>query len=101
MHNKPPEYYKVEFQGRTLDPYRILSLYKIEEPEHQHALKKLLRAGNKPGNELKKEIGEVIWTLNRWLERIDEDEEDKDMSAKTRRKPRELMELQSGETDGY
>ena len=47
--------------------------YKITHPAHQHALKKLLRCG-KSVKEQKQDIKEVIDSLTRWLEMIEEDE---------------------------
>jgi len=67
-------HYAYEFKGIRLDPYRIMQVYKkITHPAHQHAFKKLLRAGEsvKP---LKQDIREVIMTLERWLEMIEEEE---------------------------
>ena len=67
-------HYAYRFKGIRLDPYRIMQVYKkITHPAHQHAFKKLLRAGEsvKP---LKQDIREVIMTLERWLEMIEEEE---------------------------
>jgi hypothetical protein len=68
-----PKYYRFSFRGVKLDPYRILQVYGITNPAHQHALKKLLRAGNsvKP---LLQDIDEVILSLNRWKEMLNEEE---------------------------
>ncbi len=73
--NKEPEeyeYYKYSYKGIKLDPYRILDIYKITCPAQQHAIKKLLRAGNSV-KELKQDIAEVIDTLKRKLEMLEED----------------------------
>lgn len=69
---KEYEYYKYSYKGVKLDPYRILSIYKITCPAQQHAIKKLLRAGNSI-KELKEDITEVIDTLKRKLEMLEED----------------------------
>jgi len=63
--------YNITFKGHRLDLYVILEQYKISHPCQQHAIKKLLRAGtsHKP---LWQEIDEVIWTLNRWKEIIED-----------------------------
>ena len=66
-------HYRYEFKGVKLDPYRIMDLYKITHPAHQHALKKLLRAGRSVKDQ-KQDIQEVIDSLNRWLEMMQEDE---------------------------
>lgn len=64
-----PTHYDYTFEGKRLDPYRILLCYGISHPAQQHAIKKLLRAGRsiKP---LIQDIDEVIMTLNRWREMI-------------------------------
>lgn len=47
-------------------------LYGIVHPAHQHAVKKLLRAGE--GHKSKRQdVEEVIAALRRWLEMMDED----------------------------
>lgn len=67
-------HYRYEYKGVKLDPYRILDVYGIKHPSHQHAIKKLLRAGDSlKGKE--QDIKEVIDTLNRWLEMLAEDNE--------------------------
>lgn len=67
-------HYKYSYKGIKLDPYRILSVYNITCPAQQHAIKKLLRAGNSVKN-LKQDIQEVIDTLQRKLEMLKEDDE--------------------------
>lgn len=67
-------YYKYSYKGIKLDPYRILDIYKIACPAMQHAIKKLLRAGNSIKG-LEQDIQEVIDTLKRKLEMLKEDAE--------------------------
>jgi hypothetical protein len=69
-----PKHYKYTFRGIKLDPYRILWLYRIGHPAQQHAIKKLLRAGQSI-KELEQDIDEVIDTLVRWKEMIREERE--------------------------
>lgn len=66
------EHYSFEFHGHKLDPYRILDIYKITNPAQQHAIKKLLRAGRSIKT-LEQDIDEVILSLQRWKEMIQED----------------------------
>ena len=68
-----PDYYNKEFKGVLLDPYRVLKVYGITDPAHQHAVKKLLRAGGSI-KDIKQDIQEVIDTLNRMLKMQEEDE---------------------------
>lgn len=67
------QYYNYKYKGIKIDPYRIIFEYKITHPAHQHAVKKLLRCG-KSIKEQKQDIKEVIDSLTRWLEMIEEDE---------------------------
>lgn len=66
------QHYNFVYKGVKLDPYRILTTYNITHPAHQHAVKKLLRAGNSIKTQ-EKDIKEVIDTLQRWLEMLEED----------------------------
>lgn len=68
------KHYRYSYKGIKIDPYRIFRLYKITDPAQQHAIKKLLRAGQsvKP---LEQDIDEVIMTLERWKEMNQEDGE--------------------------
>lgn len=65
-------YYNYTYKGIKLDPYRILQVYNVTCPAQQHAIKKLLRAGQSV-KELKQDIKEVIDTLKRKLEMLEED----------------------------
>ena len=65
-------HYNFTYKGVKLDPYRIFDVYKIGNPAQQHAIKKLLRAGQSLKS-LKQDIEETVITLNRWLEMLEED----------------------------
>lgn len=67
-------HYRFVYKSVKIDPYRIFRIYEIYAPEQQHAIKKLLRAG-KSVKPLEQDIKEVIMTLERWLEIINEDRE--------------------------
>ena len=75
MKEATPSYYKKIFNGVLLDPYRVLKVYGITDPAHQHAVKKLLRAGESL-KDLKQDVQEVIDTLTRMLQMIDEESEE-------------------------
>ena len=66
------KHYQYSYKGIKLDPYRILSIYGVTCPAMQHAIKKLLRAGNSV-KDLEQDIQEVIDTLKRKLEMLKED----------------------------
>lgn len=68
-------HYKFSYKGAKIDPYRIFTVYRIGHPAQQHAIKKLLRAGQLIKT-LEQDIDEAIATLNRWKEMIDEDRRD-------------------------
>lgn len=67
------KHYRKSFNGVRLDPYRILQVYGISHPAHQHAIKKLLRAGTSIKS-LRDDIDEVKMTLDRWIEMMNEEE---------------------------
>ena len=68
-----PSYYGAKCKcGIKLDPYTICDAYSnIQSSAHHHAIKKLLRAGeaHKP---LKQDVQEVISSLQRWMEQLNE-----------------------------
>lgn len=66
-------HYDFCYKGIKVDAYRILKLYGVTDPAQQHAIKKLLRAGRSMKT-LRQDIQEVILSLQRWLEMLDEDE---------------------------
>ena len=66
------QYNKREFQGVKIDIYRVLERFGINHPAQQHAIKKLLRAGN-GAKSLDQDIAEVVETLERWQEMRKED----------------------------
>jgi hypothetical protein len=68
------EYYNYSYKGIKIDVYRILKIFQITEPAQQHAIKKLLRAG-KSIKGLEQDINEVIESLERWKEMINEDKQ--------------------------
>ena len=72
MQTNEYKHYQYSYKGINLDPYRILSIYGVTCPSMQHAIKKLLRAGNSV-KDLEQDIQEVIDTLKRKLEMIEED----------------------------
>lgn len=66
------KHYSFTYKGVKIDPYRILKIYGITDPAHQHAIKKLLRAGQSVKS-LEQDIEETIVTLQRWKEMLRED----------------------------
>lgn len=67
-------YFKDIGHLRTVDVYRVLSLFGISDPCLQHAAKKILVAGGRgAGKDIHKDIQEAIDTLVRWQEMQKED----------------------------
>ena len=74
--NDTGSHYRFEWNGLKLDPYRISLIYKIANPAQQQVLKKVLCAGNRGNKDLRRDIAEIQTACDRWLEILDEDEDD-------------------------
>lgn len=70
---KHSHYYKDVSNLTKLDIYRIIELYEITDPCLQHALKKLLVTGGRGHKDFKTDITNMIDTLTRKLEMMEED----------------------------
>jgi len=66
-------HYYVEINGKPADVYVVLRAFDVKDPNVQHAIKKLLRCG-KGDKDMRRDVEESIWTLNRWLDIEDEQE---------------------------
>jgi len=71
--NKYPHYFKSVSHLETVDVYRVLTLFNVNDPCIQHAIKKLLCAGDRGDKSMIKDITEARDTLNRHLEMLQED----------------------------
>lgn len=73
---KHSHYFKSVDGFKTVDVYRVLSLFVVTDPCIQHAVKKLLVAGGRgAGKDIARDIQEAIDTLERWKEmRREEDD---------------------------
>ena len=70
---KYPHYFKSVSHLETVDVYRVLSLFQVNDPCLQHAIKKLLCAGDRGDKSMIKDITEARDSLNRHLEMLNED----------------------------
>ena len=70
---KYSHYFKDVSDYENIDVYRVLTLFKVTEPCIQHAIKKLLCAGQRGDKNIIKDITEARDTLNRHLEMLSED----------------------------
>jgi hypothetical protein len=66
-------YYKNVEHLTHIDVYRVLELFAVTNPCVQHAVKKLLVAGERGSKDYKKDLREAIVSINRALEMTDED----------------------------
>ncbi len=71
--NKYPHYFKSVSHLETVDVYRVLTLFNVNDPCIQHAIKKLLCAGDRGDKSMIKDITEARDSLNRHLEMLNED----------------------------
>lgn len=62
--------YKVECKGEEIDVYDVLVAFKVVNPAIQHALKKLLKAGNRGYKNEAQDYTEAIESINRGIELI-------------------------------
>ena len=67
-------YFKDVSSLKHIDVYRVLDLFNVVNPCIQHAIKKLLCAGNRGVKDERKDIEEAISSLVRCLEMKTEDE---------------------------
>lgn len=57
----------------TLDVYRVLDLWCVTNPAIQHAVKKLLNAGQRGAKDYERDLREAVDSINRALQMIAED----------------------------
>ena len=72
--NEYKHYQKSVEHLKWVDVYRILDLFNVVNPCIQHAIKKLLCAGNRGVKDELKDVQEAIASLLRYLEMQTEDE---------------------------
>ena len=70
---KFPQYHKDVSHLKSVDVYRIIRLWGIWDPELQHALKKILAAGQRGAKSTSQDVQEAIDSLVRWQQIQDED----------------------------
>ena len=70
---KHNHYHKPVKHLETIDVYRVLQLFGVTDPCLQHAVKKLLCAGQRGIKPVAKDVQEAIDSLNRWQEMLAED----------------------------
>jgi len=71
---KHNHYFKDVSNLKFIDVYRVLDLFNVVNPCVQHAIKKLLCAGQRGAKDERKDIEEAVSSLVRYLEMKTEDE---------------------------
>ena len=74
---KYPHYHKNVAHLKYVDVYRVLILFGVTDPCLQHAIKKLLCAGNRGAKDETQDVQEAISSLLRYLEMQTENENEK------------------------
>ena len=72
--NEYKHYQKSVEHLKWIDVYRVLDLFGVSNPCLQHAIKKLLCAGQRGAKDERKDIEEAVSSLVRYLEMKTEDE---------------------------
>ena len=68
-------YFKNVEHLSSIDVYRVLKLFEVVDPCLQHAVKKLLVAGQRGVKNANEDVQEAIDSCNRYLEMRKEDEQ--------------------------
>ena len=71
---KHNHYYKDVRHLDAVDVYRVLELFNVTDPCLQHAIKKLLCAGNRGAKDEERDVEEAIDTLGRYQDMKVEEE---------------------------
>lgn len=73
MTDKHEHYKKDVSHLKLIDVYRIIDLYRVTDGCFQHALKKILVPGQRGHKDLRKDIEDIIDSMQRKLEMMEED----------------------------
>lgn len=74
MKNTYNYYFKNTLHLDAVDVYRVLELFEVTDPCLQHAIKKLLCAGERGAKDIEQDVQEAINSLERWKDMRREDE---------------------------
>ena len=74
QHQNHDHYFKDVSNLKHIDVYRVLILFGVTDPCLQHAIKKLLCAGNRGAKDKNQDVQEAISSLLRYLEMQTENE---------------------------
>jgi hypothetical protein len=65
---KQPSKYQVDCKGVTIDVYDVLKAFNVVNPATQHAIKKLLKGGERGFKDVNKDYQEAIESIERAIE---------------------------------
>jgi hypothetical protein len=71
---KHNHYFKSTVHLDAVDVYRVLELFNVTDPCLQHAVKKLLCAGDRGAKDMEQDVQEAMDTLERYQDMCREDE---------------------------
>ena len=71
---KHNHYFKKTVHLDAVDVYRVLELFNVTDPCLQHAVKKLLCAGDRGAKDMEQDVQEAMDTLERYQDMCREDE---------------------------
>jgi hypothetical protein len=65
---KPKSKYHVDCNGQMIDVYDVLKAFNVVNPATQHAIKKLLKGGQRGFKDVNKDYNEAIVSIKRAIE---------------------------------
>jgi hypothetical protein len=65
---KPQSKYHVECNGQMIDVYDVLKAFNVVNPATQHAIKKLLKGGQRGFKDVNKDYNEAIESIKTAIE---------------------------------
>jgi hypothetical protein len=65
---KPIRKYHVDCNGQMIDVYDVLKAFNVVNPATQHAIKKLLKCGQRGFKDVNKDYNEAIESIKRAIE---------------------------------
>lgn len=74
---KFPHYFRNVSHLKEIDVYRFIQLFNVDDPCLQHAIKKIVCAGERGAKDAEKDVREAIVSLERYLEMREEDKKQK------------------------
>jgi len=64
--------YRKKVKSTTIDVYDVLQAFEVTNPAIQHALKKLLAAGQRGHKDMMTDLNEAAWSIQRAIQMEEE-----------------------------